>query len=351
MSGPFAGLRVIEFGRFIAVPFCGQLLADGGADVIKVEALHGDQTRYNEPLIPGEGRQYLNKNRGKRSIAVDLRDEPVLAAIRTLAAGADIVTANFRPGIAESMGLDYETLARGHPRLIYAENTAFGTRGPMAGHPGFDAVVQAYSGLAHFTERGPELFANPLIDYQAAMLLAWGISTALYQRERSGRGQKLDVALLQAALLLQNNQVNHVDGIDDWREEFVEYLKTAFRDGHSWGDVLERRRLALPHAFPRAYYGFFSASDGMFAVAAASKELQRRVVAALGIADPWATNDWTPDDPHAHFETTYEQVATLYAAKPVRHWLALFREQAFPSLPSNARSSSWTTSRSGRTIS
>lgn len=333
MSGPFEGLRVVEFGRFIAVPICGQLLADGGADVIKVEALHGDQTRYNGPLIPGEGRQYINKNRGKRSIAVDLRNERVLEAVRTLATGADIVTANFRPGIAASLGLDYETLSRVNPRLIYAENTAFGTEGPMADAPGLDAVVQAYSGLAHFGELGPELLINPIIDYQAALLLAWGVSTALYQRERSGLGQKLDVALLQAALLLQNNHINEVDGIDTWRGEFVEHLKTAFVEGETWADVLEHRRLMVPHAFPRAYYGFFSAKDGMFAVAAASKELQHRVVGALGIKDAWVTDDEMPDDTHAHFEATYEQVIAIYATEPAQHWIDLMQGAGVPVAP------------------
>ena len=333
MSGPFEGLRVVEFGRFIAVPMCGQLLADGGADVIKVEALHGDQTRYNGPLIPGEGRQYINKNRGKRSIAVDLRNERVLEAVRTLATGADIVTANFRPGIAASLGLDYETLSRVNPRLIYAENTAFGTKGPMADAPGLDAVVQAYSGLAHFGELGPELLINPIIDYQAALLLAWGVSTALYQRERSGLGQKLDVALLQAALLLQNNHINEVDGIDTWRGEFVEHLKTAFVEGETWADVLEHRRLMVPHAFPRTYYGFFSAKDGMFAVAAGSKELQHRVVGALGIKDAWVTDDGMPDDAHAHFEATYEQVVAIYATEPAQHWIDLMRAAGVPVAP------------------
>ncbi len=333
MSGPFEGLRVVEFGRFIAVPMCGQLLADGGADVIKVEALHGDQTRYNGPLIPGEGRQYINKNRGKRSIAVDLRNERVLDAVRTLATGADIVTANFRPGIAASLGLDYETLSRVNPRLIYAENTAFGTKGPMADAPGLDAVVQAYSGLAHFGELGPELLINPIIDYQAALLLAWGVSTALYERERSGHGQKLDVALLQAALLLQNNHINEVDGVDSWRGEFIGHLKTAFVEGETWADVLEHRRLMVPHAFPRAYYGFFSAKDGMFAVAAGSKELQHRVVGALGIKDGWVTDDAMPDDAHAHFEATYEQVVAIYATEPAQHWIDLMRAAGVPVAP------------------
>ena len=111
MPGPFEGLRVVEFGRFIAAPYCAQLLADGGADVIKVEAVIGDETRRIGEVIPGEGRQFLNKNRGKRSIAVDLKVPEVRTAVQTLAVGADVIVANFRPGQSERLGLDYETLS------------------------------------------------------------------------------------------------------------------------------------------------------------------------------------------------------------------------------------------------
>src|SRR5262249_14985480 len=146
-SGPFAGLRVVELGRFIAAPYCGQLLADGGADVIKVEPLEGDESRLNSFLMPGEGRQFLNKNRGKRSIAVSLRDERALAAVKQLAESADVVIANFRPGVAKRLGLDYATLSATNPRLIYAENSAFGDDGPLAGAPGMNTILEGYAGM------------------------------------------------------------------------------------------------------------------------------------------------------------------------------------------------------------
>lgn len=120
MPGPFNGLRVVEFGRFIAAPYCCQLLADGGADVIKVEPLGGDDTRHHGEIIPGEGRQFLNKNRGKRSLAIDLNNPTALAAVRRLCERADIIVANFRPGQAEKLGLAYEQLSEANPRLVYA---------------------------------------------------------------------------------------------------------------------------------------------------------------------------------------------------------------------------------------
>ncbi len=172
MAGPFAGLKVLELGRFIAVPVCGQMLAEGGADVVKVEDLDGDQTRHNGAILPFEGRQFFNKNRGKRSLCVDLHDRDALRAVQAIAAQADIVLANFRPGSAEKLGLDYESVRRSNPRIIYGENTAYGLEGPLAHLAGMDVAVQARTGLAHFSADGPEPFLNPMIDYSTAMLMA-----------------------------------------------------------------------------------------------------------------------------------------------------------------------------------
>ncbi len=331
MTGPFAGLRVVEFGRFIAAPYCAQLLADGGADVIKVEPLDGDDTRRNGQVIPGEGRQYLNKNRGKRSLAVDLGRPEVVEAVRRLVDRADVVIANFRPGIAERMGLDHASVAARNPRVIYAENTGYGRRGPRADAPGMDVALQAYSGIAHLGPRGPEMLANPIIDYAAGLLMAWGISTALYHRERSGRGQKLDVALLQAALVLQNNTVNHVDAVDGWRHDFVEYLKTAFAEGHTWADVIERRDAMMPVRLARAYYGFLPTQDGTIALAGGGRVVQRRILEVLQLEDPWVTDpDFETEDAAGHLDRAYERVCARLAEHPTAYWLAAFGANGVP---------------------
>jgi len=333
-AGPFAGLRVVEFGRFIAAPYCGQLLADGGADVVKVEDVGGDETRRNGPIVEGEGRQFLNKNRGKRSLAADLSDATVAAAVRRLAGGADVVVANFRPGQAERLGLDYASVGTANPRLIYAENTAFGQHGPMAGMAGMDIAVAGYSGMAQFTADGPLPLPEPIIDYTAGLLLAWGISTALYHRERTGRGQKLDVSLLHAALVLQNNNVNHVDVVDGWRQEFVAGLKSAFAEGRSWEEILAFRESLQPYAITRAYYGFFRTADGVIAVAGISRTLQARIVGILGIADRWVTEaGWLPEDARAHAREVHAQAARVFAARSSAEWIGLFVAAGVPACP------------------
>lgn len=334
MSGPFEGLKVLELGRFIAVPVCGQMLAEGGADVIKVEDLDGDQTRHNGPIMPFEGRQFFNKNRGKRSISVQLTDPEVLPAIRRLASEADIVLANFRPGMSGSLGLDYESVRASNPRVIYAENTAYGLDGPMAHLAGMDMALQALTGLAHQSEGGPEPLINPIIDYTAATLMAWGVSTALYHRERTGEGQRLNVALMHAAMFLENNQLTQIDILDSWRPEFVQYLKVAFAEGKTWADVLAHRETLLPHRVVRAYYGFMSTRDGTVGIACNARTQRLKLIDLLGIDDRWTTEPgWLPADAHAHAEHVYRQVAAALAKETTSHWIAEFEARGLPIAP------------------
>lgn len=338
MVGPFAGLRVVEFGQYIAVPYCAQLLADGGADVVKVEPLDGDPTRHNGEIIPGEARQFLNKNRGKRSLAIDLGDQEALDAVHTLVATADIVLVNFRPGLAERLGLDYPAISQRNPRVIYAENTAFGRTGPMADAPGMDIIVAAYAGLTFPTDEGPQPFPDPIVDYTAALLLAWGISTALYHRERTGHGQKLDVSLLHAAMVLQNNHLIHVDAVDGWRYTFLEFLKNAFTEGRSWSDIWEERERMQPFRFLRAYYGFFRTSDGAIAIATAGHLNRQRLLRLLQLEDPWVTDPgWQPADAAAYAEQLYAQVASVLRTRTTAEWLEECARSGIPASPLRLR--------------
>lgn len=330
--GPFAGLTVVEFGRFVAAPYCAQLLADGGAEVIKVEPIEGDQTRRNGPIIPGEGVQFLNKNRGKKSLAVDLHDPRALKAVHHLVHRADIVIANFRPGLAEDFALDYDSIAAMNEPVIYAENTGFGREGPLGGEAGVDVVLLAYSGLAPVTEDGPLTLGNPINDYMAAVLMAWGIASALYTRERTGRGQRIDVSLLQAALVLQNNSAHHIDAVAEWRPRFVEYLREAHRRGAGWSEIVAERERLSPFIAPSAYYGFFRTADGVIAIGAPGNLLQRRVLQALEIEDQWVTDaDWEPPaDLKRHRREKHEEVSIILRREPSAHWVGRFKEAGVP---------------------
>lgn len=331
MSGPYAGLRVVELGRFIAAPYCGQLFADGGADVIKIEPLSGDDARRNGTRISEtEARQFLNKNRGKRSLALQISDSDANRAVRALAQKADVIITNFRPGQGEKLGLDYASVSAGNPAVVYAENSAFGSAGPLAGKPGMDALLQGYAGVAPIGEDGPQLLADPIIDYTAAMLMAWGVASALYHRERTGRGQKLDVSLLQAALVIQNNSVNHVDAVDGWRHEYVDYLKDAFARGESFETILAHRNTVKPAIVP-PYYGFFRTRDGLIAIAAGGRGLQKRMADVLGIDDPTLTDaTFVPDDVAAHTRNLRAQTEAALSENTTAHWMETFAEAVVP---------------------
>jgi len=164
------------------------------------------------------------------------------------------------------------------------------------------------------------------------------VSTALYHRERSGRGQKLDVALLQAALVLQNNHINHIDAIDDWRGGFVDYLKTAFAEGKTWTEVLAHRAAIQPHAFAKAYYGFFPTRDGTIAIAAAGRVNQLRILRVLGLKDRWVEEPgWLPDDPATHMERSYAQVVDVLRSQPTAHWVTVLTAAGVPAAPVRLR--------------
>ena len=332
MSGALSGIRVIEFGRFIAAPYCCQLLADAGADVIKVEPLIGDDARRNgEKYSSTEGRQFLNKNRNKRSIACDLSDPTIVEALKQLAKDADVVVANFRPGQAKKIGFDYASLQATNHKLIYAENSGFGSKGPLAATAGMDMALQGYSGLAPLTNEGPMPLADPVIDYSAAMLMAWGISTALFHRERSGRGQKLDVSLLQASLVLQNNNINAVAAFDQHRQDFAEYLKDAFAEGATWEEILSRQSQTNAIGATAAYYGFFRTADHVLCLGAGGSVVQRRLLAVLELTDPLLeVEDYVPEDVASHVNNQRALVQDKLSQHPLEHWLPLLLKADVP---------------------
>lgn len=333
-GGPLRGITVVEFGRFIAVPYCGQLLADAGARVVKVEPLEGDATREHGIIVPGEGRQYLNKNRGKESVSLNLRTVAGVEIARRLAARADVVLANFRPQLAASLTLDYASLRAVNPRVIYAATTAFGTAGEDADQPGFDVVVQAYSGLyaslAPHGDRPPDP-GLPLTDYVAAVLLAWGIMLALWERVQTGEGQEVATSLLAASLVLQNNRLTHIDAIDGWRHDFLRRLPDL-KVGRPWSDINQVATAMQPQQVHPAYTNAYPTADGTIVIACYGRPLQRRLLTLLNLDDPWVTDPaWeAPEDPRPHMHRVYHAVAAAMRTRTTAAWLRAFRAAGIP---------------------
>lgn len=210
MSGPLDGIRVIEMANVISGPYVGMLLADLGAGVVKVELPGGGDMFRIWDGAPGRLRpQFAAYNRGKRSVSLDARKPGGQAAYRRLAATADVIVEIFRPGTLDRLGIGYERIAEINPRVVYCAITGMGDRGPYRDRPTFDAIAQAVSGLwSQFTDMSePEPLGPPLCDQLTALYAVQGVLAALFDRARSGRGQRIDVSMLGSAMAFQTNPI------------------------------------------------------------------------------------------------------------------------------------------------
>ena len=203
MGRPLDGVKVLELGHVMAGPVCGRMLADLGADVIKVEHPRGDPSRsFEVSAASGGDEAFAMLNRGKRGIVLDLKDERARSAMRRLADQCDVLVENFRPGVLERMGLGFDDLRTTNPGLIYCQITGFGREGPLGGHGGFDLIAQGMTGFLSVTGEGgggpPVKCGPPVTDITAGILGALGVVSALVARASTGVGQRVDTSLYQA---------------------------------------------------------------------------------------------------------------------------------------------------------
>jgi crotonobetainyl-CoA:carnitine CoA-transferase CaiB-like acyl-CoA transferase len=260
--GPLAGVRIADFSRVLSGPLATMLLGDSGAEVLKVERSGiGDESRtWGPPWVGDESTYYLSTNRNKRGIALDLRDEADWRSAHRLAITADVVVENFRPGTMDRLGLGYDVLRRENDRLIYCSISGFGG-GPGAHLPGYDFLLQAVGGLMSITgqpDGPPTKVGVALVDVTAGLFAAVGILAALLERERSGRGQRVDVSLLGALLAAQVNQATG-------------YVNTGVAPG----------RMGNEHP-SIAPYGLVDAADAPFVVAVGNERQFRDLVDVIG---------------------------------------------------------------------
>lgn len=213
--GPLDGITVLDLCSYLAGPYGCTLLADLGADVIKIEAPQGDMLRQFPSSLPGESRFFLGTNRGKRALALDLKHPEGLAVLHRMVEKADVLVENFRPSVPTRLGIDYPRLRAINPRLVYAGLTGYGDKGPLSDKGGFDQVLQSFTGMAVFqggaAER-PQLVLGSVLDYFTSALLAYGVAAALFQREKSGSGQYLSLSLLRSALTIQAGRFVWAEG-------------------------------------------------------------------------------------------------------------------------------------------
>lgn len=303
MPGPLAGVRILDCTEIIAAPYAAAMLSDLGAEVIKVEPVAGEPWRLQNQFIPLESRSFMQLNRGKKGITLNLRDQRGQAIFHKLVPSADVIILNYRPDTPAKLGIDYETVSRINPGIVYVWNTAFGRKGPHAQRAGYDIISQAYSGImtSWGSERGgfPVTMATAIADFTSALVVCWAVTTGLYDREKRGRGQLIDTSLLGTAMALQPGRFFSIEELD---HEKVEGLKAGVRrareEAQNYGELKEkvnearaRGGAAVGDSPGNIYYRTYKCKDGYVAVGNLSAALRVKFQQALGIEDPRYSGD------------------------------------------------------------
>jgi len=332
MTGPLSGIRVVDFTEYIAGPYCTMMLADMGADVVKVERPQGDAWRHTAPVAPYESRGFLGVNRGKRSIALDLEKAEARAIAQRLASEAGVVTVNYRPGVAKRLGLDYEALSAKNPALVYCENTAFGHVGPYQGRHGYDLLSQAATGMILYEnkiDRGTPTFITTIAvaDLTTGMFMAFAIVNALYHRAATGKGQLIETSLFASGLAAQYRPLLSVEERDRApREGFLQELAKARARGITHDEAARLRAEYIPSRARNNYYRVYETKDGLIAVACLNNHQRRAVRDALAVDDVTVEGmayDWFSEEVRqAHRETTHA-LEDAFRQRSTNDWIAL----------------------------
>ena len=345
MPGPLSGVKVFEVSQIIAGPFCGQNLADLGADVIKVEPPAGEAIRLIGAFMPGESKAFHVFNRGKRSLVVDLQHDQGQELVHRIIPNFDVFIINARPGVPARLGVDYETLSALRPDLIYMENTGYGTIGPNKDRSGSDIIAQAYSGLmagdGKVTEHGaPELItATAPADYVSALAGAMGICAALFKRNVTGRGQYIGTSLLASALALQSAVVSRLPVVDAVvRAPMEQAIADGRANGTPYAEILDQRgdMFRLLGAAFRLYYGGYQAKDGSIILGALTPANREQMRSVLGIEDdPTAAPDFNALDPANDpvVDGMREQIRKTMLTKTSAEWMEAFDAVGAPASP------------------
>jgi len=314
-DGPLAGVKVLDLTRVLAGPYCTMFLGDLGAEVVKIEQPDvGDDTRaWGPPFVGGESAYFLCINRNKKSVALDLKSNQAVGLLRRLAEGADVLVENFRPGTMERLGLGERELRAVNPRLIYASLSGFGADGPMKDWPGYDLIIQAWGGLMSVTgmpDGEPTKVGVAIVDIVAGLMLGKAILAALFARERTGVGQKLETSLLEAEVACLINAGSN-------------YLVGGVVPGR-WGN-------AHPNIVP---YQSFKSRDGYLVIGVASEGIWRRLCQAIGMPgladDPrFARNPQRVE----HRGELIDILTEIFLQRDTAAWMTLLIDAGVPCAP------------------
>ena len=313
LSRPLDGVRILDFTRVLAGPMATALLADLGADVIKVEPPQGDDYRAIGPMRNGESALFTVMNRSKKSLVLDLKQPPAQVLARQLAAQVDVVVENFRPGVAERLGIGAAALMAAHPKLVVVSISGFGQDGPLAHRAAYDVIVQAMSGLMEATgdpDGPPTMVGEAVSDVVAGLFASWAILAALLQAQRTGRGQHVDVAMFDTTLAFLATSV----------ARFLFTGKPARRVGN-------RHPLSAP-------FGVYAAQDGHFALAVLNSKLFQALAGAMGQPELAREARFASDDDRSAHEPALRALVEAWAGTmTVEQVVAMLEHAGVPAAP------------------
>jgi len=317
MDAALAGVRIVDFSRVLAGPYCTMMLGDLGAEVIKIEnPSGGDDTRqWGPPWLNGQAAYYLSLNRNKRSITLNLKHPRAQVIARQLIAQADVMIENLKAGTMKQYGLDYETLSREFPRLVYCSITGYGQTGPDRDRPGYDVIIQGEGGLMSTTgpvEGPPYKVGIAVVDVTAGLYASQAILAALLRRERTGRGQYIDIALLdtQVAWLLNVAQNYMVSG------------KPSMRCGN-----------ANPNIVP---YQVLETADGYIVIAVGNDKQYQRMCEVAGRMDLWEDERFQTNASRVtHRDELVPEWEQVFRARPTTEWVKALNDHNIPAGPIN----------------
>jgi CoA:oxalate CoA-transferase len=319
-AGPFAGLLVLDLTRVLAGPYAALMMAELGARVIKIEPPEGDDARHYGPFVNGENGAaksgyFMSINRGKESIALDLKKSEERRIFEALLARADVLIENYRGGTMEKLGYGWDSLKDKYPGLIYAAVSGFGHTGPYAARPAYDMVVQAMGGIMSLTGHpgGPPTRVGTSVgDLTAALFGTVGIASALYDRERNGRGQKVDVGMLDCQVAILENAI-------------ARYVAT--------GEVPGPLGTKHPSIAP---FAAFKTRDDYIVIAAGNEALFARMAKVLD-HEEWPREQRFATNPARvqHLDALHTEIETALAARTAKEWLARLEAEGVPCAPIN----------------
>ena len=310
------GIRVVDFSRILAGPFCTMILADLGAEVIKIERpVKGDDSRAYGPFVQDESLYFISVNRGKKSVTLNLKNAQAMAVLLKLIDSADVLVENFKPGVMDHLGLSYETLSRRNPRLIYCSCSGYGHTGPHALKPAYDLIIQGLTGMMSITGPDPDhpsKVGMSVADVDTGVFAALGVMSALYQREKTGQGQYVDISMFEVLMAILENAATR-----------------CLYTGIAPQAIGNRHATICPFATIRA-------SDGFFNIAAGNDTLFVKLTQALE-APEMATDErfLTNDSRLQHWPELEACLNRAASKKTIAEWCDILDKAGIPSGPLN----------------